>query len=245
MQIFVEILTGPKRITLDVEPSDTIETVKAKIQDIDKERIPPDQQLLRTSMTGKVLKDSLTIEDYCIQGNSTLIMSYKSKVRSFVNVYVKPPHGQTITLRLELTDSIKHVKNKIKEKIGIPSIRQDLYLAGEKTQDGMTLWGYGIQDGSTLRLAQVRPPRPPGGMLLSLIGSDNKIITLGVEYSDTVENIKAKVQDKEGIPKDKQQLLSMSRKELRNGVTVGECMHRNCMRVLMLYLNILPHPRNS
>ncbi|CAE7238516.1 UBB [Symbiodinium pilosum] len=144
MQISAENLSG-KSIALDVEPGDTIENVKAKIQD--KEGIPPDDY--RFLFEGRAWTSG-TLSELNIQNGSTLHMV--PRMRGDMQIFIETLTCKRIALDVSPSDSIASVKATLQEREGCPVDRQRLIFGGQQLKDECTLADYKIESDALVTL---------------------------------------------------------------------------------------------
>ncbi|KAF5192642.1 Polyubiquitin [Thalictrum thalictroides] len=122
--------------------------------------------------------------------------------------------GKTITLDVDIRDTVHTVKGKIQNKEGLSTSRLDLIYLGEELNDCQFLATYKIQERSTLyAVFQV------GGAIQVIVSLEQgkRVINLKVKNWYSVENVKNMIESIEGIPIKKQNLYL-------TGVKLENCM---------------------
>ena len=192
MRIFVKTQTREAVIPLDVEPKDTILHVKGKLAN--EVGIPVDQQ-------------RLTLEDKALKGDNE---GFPEVVKKILAVYAR-----ATGLNAEPETPIEKSKPNVQDKEEIASERQHLILNDEELIDDRTLKYYNIQLGSTILLFLLLRGR------IHVKTQTGIMITLEVVPEDTIENVKKKMFEEEGIAVESTRILYAG-KTLEDQRTLGD-----------------------
>jgi len=224
IQIYIKLISN-KTLALDVLSSNTIKNIKEIIKD--KEGIPLEEQNLISS--GKRLLDDKTLEYYDIKNESIIYLFLKIEI---IQIFIQEYNGKIIILDdVMKRNTIGNIKIRILAKEGIIPDQYKLIFSGTELEDNRELNYYNIQNESNIQLIPVK-------FKIFVDYLNIKKIEIDVEYSDTIVNIKQKIECKEeNLPNYYR--LTFDTMELENNLTLKDYnIEKNCT-INLVKINII------
>lgn len=149
MQVFVKEPAG-KTLTLEVEPTDTIDSILSKVQE--KTGIPPKK--VRLVFGDKTLESGKTLSDYNIQKESTLHVILLTSIAITVQA-----EGKTYPLTVAWEDTVAQLKQQLAQQAGVQAEQISLQFDGAVLADEQTVDACGIEESGALTMT-IAPKQP-------------------------------------------------------------------------------------
>jgi ubiquitin C len=214
----LEVFTGVS-FQLEVSDNEPVDTLYAEVNR--RARVPYHRQEIVYG--DRVLEMGTRISDYHVPDQATLLVNLRNYQAT---VFLKTLTGQTIMLTVTPRDTVAQVKAMIEQQEGIPVAKQRLIFIGNQLQDDHYFLDYRIEHESAVHLVV----REGDSFEVNVRAPSGRSHVFEVSPRESVDQLRPKLRDREGIPCDIQQyfhngqVLENNRSLLESNVISGSTL---------------------
>jgi len=208
MEMNVTWISG-ENLPYEMETTDQVLDIKTKLQA--SQGVDPHQIQLR--LKGTELHDEMKLDEVRDQaGTNDVTLVAKEREEISVQMWT----GETVPLDMEPSNAVLDVKRKVSEKKGVDASLLRILYKGEELPDEQTLESIQMKAGTNYFVLAAKQK-----MQVNLLFISGNNMPLDMNTTDSIVDVKQRVQDKDGVPKDHVK-LTFKDEELTDNLTLED-----------------------